>query len=699
MKPKIPLEKEISNKNMKFSEPEKKIDKNLEEKDKLIEKPKLIEKKIQEPKNSINRKASEVINAAKLEEVDYLEHPSPLVSDYEEEDKEEIKKDFYKNKEKEKLKNIEIYKSNYLDNNKIIYVCVTEKKEQSQKKSEISQKKCQSPIKKSVKMNLINKINNNISQPNKFSNMQNIEKENNDINKELSNKSEIKCIKEENSIEENIQLNKSVNKVQNLKKSENITNLRKDLTTKLKTIPVNKKSNSKSKGQKIIKKKMNLNTPIKKSVNKDLKEENNINKIPKNQTLKKIKINKEENIHKNSMSNTLVGECPIHKTINNGKTKIKINNNKNKSQIFSNNYNKYQNENNYEEISKNSANESIRKSHSFSKILINKNHNENYDYQLVNNNMNVISNENNSPKGNNIEMYQNNNLLNLVSSPINNSINSIQIKNQNHQNIDIYNDFQKVRTKIQHYSLPKNSNSNTNNKRRINNLHNNKFFYDRTFEQKENMQDNSQYKKQTYEVGGKFNNVQTTYVVISKNDTDSKLNLFPKNIKTIDYENNRNLYPNSYGLKTKTCRFLPPGRNVSFLNDSQNIYQNQSYQNFPPSYRENPNPKSSTYKGIIKMHKSHNNFNINNKCEFCQKQNVNKNNYYGNNYNNNLGSLLNENKALTITAADRNNNYLNNKPTYKETNTVDNLDNYYNYERRFDTEPYIPSPINKRYIY
>ena len=30
MKPKIPLEKEISNKNMKFSEPEKKIDKNLE---------------------------------------------------------------------------------------------------------------------------------------------------------------------------------------------------------------------------------------------------------------------------------------------------------------------------------------------------------------------------------------------------------------------------------------------------------------------------------------------------------------------------------------------------------------------------------------------------------------------------------------------------------------------------------------------
>ena len=99
------------------------------------------------------------------------------------------------------------------------------------------------------------------------------------------------------------------------------------------------------------------------------------------------------------------------------------------------------------------------------------------------------------------------------------------------------------------------------------------------------------------------------------------------------------------------------------------------------------------------MHKSHNNFNINNKCEFCQKQNVNKNNYYGNNYNNNLGSLLNENKALTITATDRNNNYLNNKPMYKETNTVDNLNNYYNYERRFDTEPYIPSPINKKYIY
>ena len=77
----------------------------------------------------------------------------------------------------------------------------------------------------------------------------------------------------------------------------------------------------------------------------------------------------------------------------------------------------------------------------------------------------------------------------------------------------------------------------------------------------------------------------------------------------------------------------------------------------------------------------------------------NNNNYYGNNYNNNVGRVLKGNKALTITAADRNNNnnYLNNKPMIKETNTFDNYDNYYNYERRFDTEPYFPSPINKKY--
>ena len=725
MKPKIPLEKEISSKNKKNSEPEKKIDKNIEEKDKIFEKPKESEKKSQEPKKNVNRKISEVISIPKVEEIDDLEHPSPLLSDEEEEDKEKIKNDFYKNKykEKEKSKDVEIYNSNFLDNNKIIYVCVTDKKEKSAKNRSTSPKKYQSPSKKSVKMNLVNKINNNNSKFNNISNIQNIEKENNDINKEAinvnaisnsncnisqkiikeNNNSEIKYSNKEINIEDNIQVNKTVNKQQNLKKSQKCINLKQNPNTKLKTIPVNKKSNSKTKAQKIVKKKLNLNTPIKKPVNKDSQEENNSNKIPPNQkqTLKKIIINKNENIHKNSLSNVIERECPIHKTINIGKTTIKKNSNKNKSQIFSNNHNQYQNEQNYEEIKKNSSpSQSIRKSYSFSKILINKKNDDNNDYQL-NNNMNVISNGNNVPKANNIEMYQNNNLNNLIIPPINNNTIPKKLINHNHQNADIYNDFQQVKRKIQHYSLPKNhgNNSNMNNQRRISNIHNNSCFYDRTFEQKENMQDNSQYKKQTYDEGGKFNNVQTTYVVISKNNMDSKLKLMQKNIKTIDYENNRYLYPANSELKTKTCRFLPPGRNVSYLNDSQNLYQNQSYQNFP-SYMENQNPKASTYKGAIKIHKSQNNIIINNNCEYYHNQNMNNNNnYYGNNYNNNVGSVLKGNKALTITAADRNNNnnYFNNKPMIKETNTFDNYDNYYNYERRFDTEPYFPSPINKKY--
>ena len=725
MKPKIPLEKEISNKKKKNSEPEKKIDKNIEEKEQIFEKPKESEKKSQEQKKIVNRKISEVISIPKVEEIDDLEHPSPLLSDEEEEDKEKIKNDFYKNKykEKEKSKDVEIYNSNFLDNNKIIYVCVTDKKEKSAKNRSTSPKKYQSPSKKSVKMNLVNKINNNNSKFNNISNIQNIEKENNDINKEAinvnaisnsncnisqkiikeNNNSEIKYSNKEINIEDNIQVNKTVNKQQNLKKNKNCINLKQNPNTKLKTIPVNKKSNSKTKAQKIVKKKLNLNTPIKKPVNKDSQEENNSNKIPPNQkqTLKKIIINKNENIHKNSLSNVIERECPTHKTINIGKTTIKKNSNKNKSQIFSNNHNQYQNEQNYEEIKKNSSpSQSIRKSYSFSKILINKKNDDNNDYQL-NNNMNVISNGNNVPKANNIEMYQNNNLNNLIIPPINNNTIPKKLINHNHQNADIYNDFQQVKRKIQHYSLPKNhgNNSNMNNQRRISNIHNNSCFYDRTFEQKENMQDNSQYKKQTYDEGGKFNNVQTTYVVISKNNMDSKLKLMQKNIKTIDYENNRYLYPANSELKTKTCRFLPPGRNVSYLNDSQNLYQNQSYQNFP-SYMENQNPKASTYKGAIKIHKSQNNIIINNNCEYYHNQNMNNNNnYYGNNYNNNVGSVLKGNKALTITAADRNNNnnYLNNKPMIKETNTFDNYDNYYNYERRFDTEPYFPSPINKKY--
>ena len=717
MKSKIPLEKEISNKNKNFSEPEKKIDKNLEEKDKIFEKPRMSEKKSQDQKKIVNRKISEVISISKSEEVDNLEHPSPLLSDEEEEDKEEIKKDFYKNKmkEKQKFKNIEIYKSNYLDNNKIIYVCVTEKKEKTAKNRANSPKKYQSPNKKSVKVNLMDKINNNdISQSNNLSKVHNIEKENNNINKEAgyftsnsnitkkiikeNNNSEIKCINQDINIEENNQLNKSVNKMQHLKKNKNGTNLKQNATIKLKTIPVNKKSNSKNKAQKIIKKKLNLNTPIKKSVNKDFLEENNLNKKSSNQALKKIIINKNDNIHKNSISNILEGECPIHKIINNGKTSTKKNNNKNKSQIFSNNQN--QKEKNYEEIKKYSPSHTVRKSYSFSKILINKKYDDNNVHQL-NNNMNVVSNRNNLSKPNNLGMFQNNNSINFISSSINNNTIPIQLKKQNNENIDINNDFHHIRTKIQHYSLTKKRCNNTNiiDKRRINNIHNNSLFYDRSFEQKENIQDNSQYKKQAYENGGKFNNIQTTYVVVSKNNIDSKFKLITKNIKTIDYENNKFLYSVNSDLKTKTCRFLPPGRNVSFLNDSQNIYQNQSYQNFPSSYNEMPNPKSSTYKGMIKIHKSHNNVIINNNCEYCNKHNLNNNNNYINPYQNNGRSLLNENKALTISSIDRNNNYFNKKPKIKENNTVDNFENYFNYERRFDTELYIPSPINKKYFY
>jgi len=276
MKPKIPLEKEISNKNKKNSEPEKKIDKNFEEKDIIFEKPRESEKKSQEPKKNVNRKISEVISIPKVEEVDDLEHPSPLLSDEEEEDKEKIKNDFYKNKykEKENSKNIEIYNSNFLDNNKIIYVCVTDKKEKSAKNRVTSPKKYQSPIKKSVKMNLMNKINNNNSKFNNLSNIQNIEKENNDINKEPinvisnsnsniskkivkeNNNTEIKCSNMDISREDNIQANKSVNKAQNLKKNKNCINLKQNQTTKIKTIPVNKKSNSKSKPQNIVKKKL-----------------------------------------------------------------------------------------------------------------------------------------------------------------------------------------------------------------------------------------------------------------------------------------------------------------------------------------------------------------------------------------------------------------------------------------------------------
>ena len=74
-----------------------------EEKNKINRKKKVIPKKKKVSKQNININIAEE-DGPKISEDD-LEHPAPLLSDYyEEEEKEEIKNDFYQNKLKEKEK-------------------------------------------------------------------------------------------------------------------------------------------------------------------------------------------------------------------------------------------------------------------------------------------------------------------------------------------------------------------------------------------------------------------------------------------------------------------------------------------------------------------------------------------------------------------------------------------------------------------
>ena len=108
----------------------------------------------------------------------------------------------------------------------------------------------------------------------------------------------------------------------------------------------------------------------------------------------------------------------------------------------------------------------------------------------------------------------------------------------------------------QFYAIPNRKNNNTINSNitiKINNINNSYIFKD---EEKENIQNNSEYKK-TFERGGQFNNIQTTYIVMPKNsnsskNSNSKSKLISKINRTIDYDNKKFLFP------TKSVMHLQP---------------------------------------------------------------------------------------------------------------------------------------------
>ena len=143
---------EILNNNLKAPEPEHQVEQNINKNEKIIRTQKIFLKKNKD-QNNIGLKSVEA--ELKFSDDD-LEHPIPLVSDYYEEGKEDIRINFIKNKLKEeknkKSEKIEEKKEALLNNdlldedNKKIYLRAFNKKEKNFEIPEISSKIQNPPI-------------------------------------------------------------------------------------------------------------------------------------------------------------------------------------------------------------------------------------------------------------------------------------------------------------------------------------------------------------------------------------------------------------------------------------------------------------------------------------------------------------------------------------------------------------------------
>ena len=729
MKDENSLEKKNKDNNMNDTPFENKDNENIKEKKKII------------PQQN-------VINISD----DDLDHPNPLESDYYEEGKEEIKKNFYQNqlkekeknkKNKEKIKdnmnkkslNEDIKKDNLKysqekKNNCIISIkprnsgenCIKKEKAKlvdASEKQNIKMKKnydfCE--IKRdnfSLKCGFVeNPICIEKEKMKEKQDKNNINKENININ--IVNNKSVEIIKKaKDNQQSNIKINSemkipkqfiSSNKIeikidQELNKCNN--NMDEKQENKIGQVPLEKKENLNNNPQKIIKKRIpsyqiNSNSNAVKKLN---------NKMFPNRIIKKI--NKSMNCTKNIIyNNSVISLNNILENKNQNQKKENINF-QNKSYQENNNNtiinnNKKQNEEYHPVNNKNIPRKLGAKSLSYSNIPLNKN-NDNPP-QLIKN-KNCPFKENNLPmEKNKIESninqivspkkiqhpkfnsYENANkilekkeIINKIPNQVNNQNNLVnkQFINKKQENNQLSN-------MKYHPMLNKYNTITTNNSIQLNNIHNNYNLYND--EQKENIPDNSECKKKTFQVGGKFNNIQTTYVVIAKN-SNSKIKIMPKANNTIDYEKNKFLFPTKSVIHLQPSKYYyPQGQNNIYFNTEKNIYYNQNLRYYP-SYMENQsiNPKAPSNQRKIKMYKSQKNLNIN------------KGNDYGNDRNY-MECPIHGKQNQTINIQNRDTFFLNDISQSGEINNNENYD-YYNYQNDHQiSDPYLSYTMKDKYLY
>ena len=575
---------------------------------------------------------------------DDIEHPSPLLSDCEEESTEEIKKSFYENKKKESILIVERKKN--LKANNIL-------KMQQKLKAEHDSLQLKENIGKVVLnskfMNEKNLRKNNsqncslLIKPETVVNNFMLERTSDINNKNkyknkgvISNNPNNKVIKKNNSLN-SIQINKNQKLIKHTKK-----NLSQNPTRQIIKIPLNL---------------TDKNVHISNQINKNSQQQSQLIINPE-QIMGSIKMNNNNKLNKNCMNKKPLKKIVKIVPVNDIKT-IEIEKNKTPQATL-----KKVNHNYINKIQNNYNNQIRPNQQSNNNNILNK--------IVIRNNCNTL-NKNNSRNSNKINLSFENpqNIVKMISPAKLNSIrrsNEITLVNEQNEkmkriplpfklnNNNSYNmQYYTISKDKNNFSNCKNANTSLNNDLKISSIKKVNDSYNDS--EKENHPSNikcDNCNKKTIERGGKFNNISTTYVVIKNSNTKLK---YPEPSLTIDNQNfpkNKVLVPNSSTL--------------SF----QQSPMNSPFQLNSICTQNNPNQAK-----VIRNYKSHNYLLNIKKNKSFSYQNWNNNNYinYPAQPSNNLGMMNSNNSACYK------NKLLNRIMIYKY-NYIDNLwqdDSYFSY--------------------
>ena len=575
---------------------------------------------------------------------DDIEHPSPLLSDCEEESTEEIKKSFYENKKKESILIVERKKN--LKANNIL-------KMQQKLKAEHDSLQLKENIGKVV-------LNS------KFMNEKNLRKNNSqncsllikpetvvnnfmlERTSDINNKNKYK--------NKGVIINNQNNKV--IKKNNSLNSIQINKNQKL--IKHTKKNLSQNPTRQIIKIPLNLtdkNVHISNQINKNSQQQSQLIINPE-QIMGSIKMNNNNKLNKNCMNKKPLKKIVKIVPVNDIKS-IEIEKNKTPQATL-----KKVNHNYINKIQNNYNNQIRPNQQSNNNNILNK--------IVIRNNCNTL-NKNNSRNSNKINLSFENpqNIVKMISPAKLNSIrrsNEITLVNEQNEkmkriplpfklnNNNSYNmQYYTISKDKNNFSNCKNANTSLNNDLKISSIKKVNDSYNDS--EKENHPSNikcDNCNKKTIERGGKFNNISTTYVVIKNSNTKLK---YPEPSLTIDNQNfpkNKVLVPNSSTLSLQQSPMNSPFQLNSICT-----------QNNPNQAKVIRNYESHNYLLNIKKNKS------------FSYQNWNNNNYinYPTQPSNNLGMMNSNNSACYK------NKMLNRIMIYKY-NYIDNLwqdDSYFSY--------------------